>query len=184
MVHVAKCLPLMQAGKTMLRDKEGKEPANILSEYATSKCCKTYNAVILGTSEGLKNVNLPGLVKEDAGTLVDITKDAFKEIASVTARLDNTSEESVLKQLYSTIKGTVPDSCEAIKKFNRIMSKEITNNSGNNLDIKKLKNHYCFLHVIINLGDNACSNGLVNLDKCCLPVDALNDFHAKSSSST
>ena len=137
MVHVAKCLPLMQAGKTMLRDKEGKEPANILSEDATSKCCKTYNEVILGTSEGLKNVNLPCLVKEDAETLVDITKDAFKEIASVMARLDNTSEESVLKQLYSTIKGTMPDSCAAIKKFNRIMSKEITNNSGNNLDIKK-----------------------------------------------
>ena len=47
-----------------------------------------------------------------------------------------------------------------------------------------MKNHYCFLHVIINLGDDACSNGLADLDKCCLPVDALNDLHAKSSSTT
>ena len=48
---------------------------------------------LIGTSEGVKNVNFPRLLKEDAETLVDMTKDAFKEIASVVARLDNTSEE-------------------------------------------------------------------------------------------
>ena len=135
MVHVAKCLALMQAGKTMLREKEGKDPANILSEDATSKHCKTYNAVIIGTSEGLKNVNLPGLVKEDAETLVGITKDVFKEIASVMARLDNISEESVRNSCILQLKGLCLTVVKLLKSL--IMSEEITNNSGNNLDINK-----------------------------------------------
>ena len=120
MVHVAKCLALMQAGKTMLREKEGKDPANILSEDATSKHCKTYNAVIIGTSEGLKNVNLPGLVKE---------------IASVMARLDNISEESVRNSCILQLKGLCLTVVKLLKSL--IMSEEITNNSGNNLDINK-----------------------------------------------
>ena len=72
MVHEAKYLALIQAGKAMLSDKEGKVPANILMEDATSKQRKTYNAVVISTSEGLKNVSFPSLAKEDAETLVSI----------------------------------------------------------------------------------------------------------------
>ena len=43
-------------------------------------------------------------------------------------------------------------------------------------EIKKasrtIQNHHCFLHVIINLGDNATSSGLKDLDSCCLSEDA------------
>ncbi len=41
MVHEAKCLALLQAGKAMLTDKEGKRPANALMENATSKRRRT-----------------------------------------------------------------------------------------------------------------------------------------------
>ena len=111
MVHEAKCLALIQAGKALLSDKEGKVPANILMEDATSKRRKTYNAVVISTSEGLKIVGLPSLAKEDAETLVGITKDTFYEIANVMGRLEGQkSEADLLKELYSSIKGTMSDS--------------------------------------------------------------------------
>ena len=39
----------------MLRDKEGKTPANILLEDATVKRKRSYIAVVVGTIEGLKD---------------------------------------------------------------------------------------------------------------------------------
>ena len=118
-------LILIQAGKAMLSDKEGKVPANILMEDVTSKRRKTYNAVVISTSEGLKNVSLPSLAKEDAETSVSITKDTFDEIADVMGRLEGQkSEADLLKELYLSIKGTMSDSCEVMKKFSRLMSEK------------------------------------------------------------
>ena len=116
MVHEAKCLALIQAGKAMLSDKDSKVPANILMEDATSKRRKTYNAVVISISEGLKNVSLPSLAKEDAETLVGIARDTFYEIANVMGRLERQkSEADLLKELYSFVKGTMSDSHEVMK---------------------------------------------------------------------
>ena len=87
-------------------------------EDVTSKRRKTYNAVVISTSEGLKNVSLPSLAKEDAETLVGIAKDTFYEIANVMGRLEGQkSEADLLKELYSFVKGTMSDSYEVMKKF-------------------------------------------------------------------
>ena len=181
-VYEAKCLVLLQAGKAMLRDREGKAPSNILLEDATSKKRRTYNAVVIGTSEGLKTINLPTLVTEDSETLVNITKAAFDEVSCVLAKLEGKTAIDVSTELYRTIKGTMSDKCSVMKSFNKLISKEISN--ACNGEAIKLRNHYCFLHAVINMGDDACANGLVDLDKCSLPPNALNDLHAKSSSTT
>ena len=184
-VHEAKCLALLQAGKEMLSDKDGKEPAAILMEDATSKRRKTYNAVVISTSKGLKNVSLPNLAQENAETLVDITKETFNEIANVLGRVDGNDEMEIARQLYSSIKGTMSDSCEVMKKFNRLMSEEFSQMSRDAVnDASKVRNHYCFLHVIINLGDDACANSLVDIDKCCYPGDVFENLHSKASSTT
>ena len=67
-VYEAKCLALLQAGKEMLSDKDGKSPANILMEDATGKRRRTYNAVVISTSKGLHNLGLPNLASENAET--------------------------------------------------------------------------------------------------------------------
>ncbi len=61
-------------------------------EDATSKRCKTYNAVVMSTSKGLKIVSLLNLAQENAETLVNITKEIFKEIANVLGRVDGNDE--------------------------------------------------------------------------------------------
>ena len=77
------------------------------------------------------------------------------------------------------------DSCEVMKKFNRLMTEEINKLSGSECEnTRKIYNHYCFLHVLINLGDDACANGLVDVDKCCFPNDVFNNLHSKASSTT
>ena len=185
MVHEAKCLALIQAGKSMLQDKEGKAPSNILLEDATSKRRKTYNAVVIGTSEGLKQISLPNLARENAETLVEITKESFDEVASVLSELEGGEQVDIAKEMYKSVSGTMSDSCEVMKKFNKLMSEVIVKESGDEgRSVLDIKNHYCFLHVIINLGDDAMTNGLVDLDKCSLPSDHLEELHATATSTT
>ena len=43
---------------------------------------------------------------------------------------------------------------------------------------------FCFLHIIINLGDDACKNGLVHFDKCTLTEEALSLLNRRAQSST
>ncbi|KAG1683760.1 hypothetical protein GQR58_009763 [Nymphon striatum] len=57
------------------------------------------------------------------------------------------------------------------------MSKDAVNK------VSKFRNHYCFLHVIINLGDDANANGLVDIDKC-YPGDVFDNLHSNASSTT
>lgn len=79
-----------------------------------------------------------------------------------------------------------------MKSFNRKFTEwraHIINDS--NLELEKKEkalstfvSHHCFLHIIINLGDDACKNGLSNLDKCSVNNDALGDLSLKGSSTT
>eukprot|EP00112_Aurelia_sp_Birch-Aquarium-sp1_P024457 Seg7753.2 transcript_id=Seg7753.2/GoldUCD/mRNA.D3Y31 product="hypothetical protein" protein_id=Seg7753.2/GoldUCD/D3Y31 len=169
----------------MLRDKEGKAPSNILLEDATSKQRKTYNAAVIGTSEGLKQISLPNLARENAETLVDITQESFDEVASVLSECEGGEKVDIAREMYKSVSGTMSDSCEVMKKFNKLMSEVIVKESGvEERTILDIKNHYCFLHVIINLGDDAMTNGLVDLDKCSLPYNHLEGLHATSTSTT
>ena len=73
-----------------------------------------------------------------------------------------------------------------MEKFNRLMSDEIItlSTTGQVDNARKVHNHYCFLHVIINLGDDACANGLVDLDRCCMPADTIESLHSQTNSTT
>ena len=73
-----------------------------------------------------------------------------------------------------------------MKCFNKLLSadreKELSQDEITKTS-RAIQNHHCFLHVIINLGDNATSSGLKDLDSCCLSEDA-SAYLTKGCSST
>ena len=108
----------------------------------------------------------------------------------MTARVDGREESECLKDLLLSIKGTMSDWCEVMKKFNCLFAEYRDNVLKANVlsdDEKlwtKLENHFCFLHIIINLGDDATKRGLFDLDKCCLSEDAYDNCHKRGNSTT
>ena len=46
-MYEAKCLALLEAGKTMLQDKDNKSPASVLMNDGTTKRKRNYNAVLV-----------------------------------------------------------------------------------------------------------------------------------------
>ena len=62
-MYEGKCLALLQAGRAMLNDKEGKEAANILLNDGTTKKARKYNTTIVAMSEGKRTIGLSMLSK-------------------------------------------------------------------------------------------------------------------------
>ncbi len=50
--------------------------------------------------------------------------------------------------------------------------------------VRDLEHHFCFLHVLINLGDDACKRGLIDFDDCTLNEETYSQFHKRGNSST
>ena len=80
------------------------------------------------------------------------------------------------------------DCCEVMKKFNRLFEEyhnRVLEHSvlsdEEKLKWKKLENHLCFLHIIINFGDESCKNGLAHFDECTLEEEAFALLHKSLS---
>ena len=190
MLYEAKCLALLNAGRESLQDKDHTEPANFLLSDGTSKLKKHYNTTIISTSTGVRTIGLQLSLAENSENLLEVTKESFEEIASILERIDGESKEEYLKELMLSLKGTISDRCEVMKKFNRLFEEYRDNVLGaselseeEKSQWQKLQNHFCFLHIIINLGDDACKNGLVHFDKCTLTEEALSLLNKRAQSS-
>ena len=191
MMYEAKCLALLNAGRDSLKDKEHLEPANFLMSDGTSKLKKHYNTTIISTSTGIRTIGLQLLPAENSETLMKVTRESFEEVASILERVDGKSKDEYLNDLMLSLKGTMSDRCEVMKKFNRLFEEYrdsvleaglLAEEEKNRW--QKLQNHFCFLHIIINLGDDACKNGLVHFDKCTLTEEALSLLNRRAQSST
>ena len=47
---------------------------------------------------------------------------------------------------------------------------------------QELQHHFCYLHIIINLGDYACQRRLMDYNKCTLEEDVYSLFHKGGNS--
>ena len=191
LMYEAKCLALLNAGRESLRDKSNKKPSNFLLSYGTSKLKKHYNITIISTSDGVKTIGLQLFPTEYSETLIRVTEKSFQEVASIMSRVDGRDEAECLKDLLLFIKGTMSDRCEVMKKFNRLFEEyrnRVLENSvlsdEEKLKWKKLENRFCFLHIIINFGDDSCKNGLTHFDECTLEEEAFALLQKRSQSST
>ena len=124
------------------------------------------------------------MVREDSEGLLKINEENIRKLANVLTRVEGKDEKECMKDLLSPIKGTMSDRCEIMKKFNHIFGEfrkeyldkmELTDEEKEL--VKNLEHHYCFLHVLINLGDDACKQGLVDFDKCTLNEETYAQFH-------
>ena len=120
-----------------------------------------------------------------------VTRESFEEVADILSRVDGKSKDDYVKDLLLSLKGTMSDRCEVMKKFNRLFEEYRDSILGpsqlpeeEKVHWQKLQNHFCFLHIIINLGDDACKNGLVHFDKCTLTEEALSLSNQRAQSST
>ena len=174
-MYEAKCLALLEAGKAMLQDKDHESPANVLMNDGTTKRKRKYNAVLIGTSEGLRTLGVQCMASETSESLLAVNQETLKEVSQVLSRFENKPEEETYKKLYASITATMSDRAEVMKCFNKLLSvdreKELSQDEITKTS-RAIQNHHCFLHVIINLGDNATSSGLKDLDSCCLSEDA------------
>ena len=59
-------------------------------------------------------------MSEKCETLLKVNDGSLREVASVMARVDGGDESECLTDLLLSIKGTISDQCEVIKKFNRL----------------------------------------------------------------
>ena len=191
MLYEAKCLALLNAGRESLKDKEETEPANFLLSDGTSKLKKHYNTTIISTSTGVRTIGMQLLSAENSENLMKVTRENFEEVADTLSRVDGKSKDDYVKDLLLSLKGTMSDRCEVMKKFNRLFEEyrdSILRASQLSEEEKarwqKLQNHFCFLHIIINLGDDACKNGLVHFDKCTLTEEVLSLLNQRAQSST
>eukprot|EP00112_Aurelia_sp_Birch-Aquarium-sp1_P023784 Seg7227.3 transcript_id=Seg7227.3/GoldUCD/mRNA.D3Y31 product="hypothetical protein" protein_id=Seg7227.3/GoldUCD/D3Y31 len=83
------------------------------------------------------------------------------------------------------------DRCDVMKKFNDLFDEfreKYLKDSDLTDDERKswqaLQHHFCFLHIVINLGDDACQRGLIDFDKCTLEEDVYSQFHKGGNSTT
>ena len=179
-MYEAKCLALIEAGKASLRDKQGKAAQNVLMNDGTSKLKKKYKTTIISTSEGVKTFGLQLLATETSESLLEANVRVLNDVAKVVSRVEGRSEEEVLNELLGTVTGTMSDRAEVMKKFNKLFNDYRKNTlavSSDLTDIQKqsindIQNHFCFLHVVINLGEDAYSKRLMDFDKCTLTDDA------------
>ena len=126
----------------------------------------------------MKTIGLQHLARENSEVLLGANKESLEKLADVLSRVGEKSQQEYMKDLLLSIKGTMSDRCEVMKKFNRLFG-EIRE-----ANLKEIGLRYCFLHIIINLGDNACKRGLVDFDKCSLEEETYSQFHKRGNSST
>ena len=120
-----------------------------------------------------------------------VTKEKFEQVANILERVDGKSKDVYLKDLMLSLKGTMNDWCEVMKKFDKLLEEYRDSVLGDSqlseeekLHWQKLQNHFCFLHIIISLGDDAYKNGLTHFDKCNLTEEALSLLNRRAQSST
>ena len=190
-MYEAEFFALVNAGKSCLRDIDEKEISNILLNDGTTKLKKKYNTTIVSTSECVKTIGLQHLAQETGESLLKANQDSLAKLANVLSRVGGKSEEHYLKDLLISIKGTMSDRCEVMKKFNRIFNEfrskrliDIGLSADEENLVTDLEHHFCLLHVIINLGEDACKRGLIDLDKCTLGEDTYIPLHRKGNSTT
>ena len=120
MLYEAKCLALLNAERESLKDKEETEPANFLLSDRTYKLKKHYNTTIISTSTGERTIGMQLLSAENSENLMKVTRESFEEVADILSRVDGKSKDQYVKDLLLSLKGTMSDRCEVMKKFNRL----------------------------------------------------------------
>ena len=91
-----------------------------------------------------------------------------------------------------SIKGPMSDRASVMKCFNEklnewrksVLSEAPALSDNEKKTISDLEQHFCFLHVIINLGEYACKNGLMDFDKCALTPESFEAVHLRGQSLT
>ena len=190
--YEGRCLALLEAGRAMLRDKESRGPASVLKNDGTTKLKRRYDTAIVGTSEWQKSIGLKLFAAENADTLLQASEESLNEVAEIVASVENREKEEIFSDILCNFTATMSDRAGVMKSFNKKLREwraHIVNDrylavAKKEKALSTFVNHHCFLHIIINLGDDACKNGLGNLDKCFVNIEALGDLSLKGSSTT